>query len=61
MTKIYIPIRPNRSTADTEEKEEEEESAKLKIFEVRFFTTLILSSVTVIPRGIIQWTDFQDC
>jgi len=25
MTKIYIPIRPNRSTADHEEKEEEEE------------------------------------
>jgi len=25
MTKIYIPIRPNRSTADHDEKEEEEE------------------------------------
>jgi len=24
MTKIYIPIRPNRSTADTDEEEEEE-------------------------------------
>jgi len=25
MTKIYIPIRPNRSTADIDEKEDEEE------------------------------------
>jgi len=25
MTKLYIPIRPNRSTANTDEKEEEEE------------------------------------
>jgi len=25
MTKIYIPIRPNRSTADHDEMEEEEE------------------------------------
>jgi len=25
MTKIYIPIRPNRSTSDIDEEEEEEE------------------------------------
>jgi len=25
MTKIYIPIRPNRSTAEIDEKEDEEE------------------------------------